>query len=67
MTMKSTKQVAEILGIGVARHSQAVWAGRVPQPEKGPGNSYCWTDEDIDKASRALLGKPYHPAEKVPA
>ena len=63
MVAKSTKQVAQILGIGVSRLSQAVWREDIPEPERGPGNSFCWTPEDINRASWALLHKPYEPTE----
>jgi len=61
MSVKSTKEVALLLGIGVSRLSQAVWTGRVAEPQKGPGNSFCWTNEDINRASKALLSRPYKP------
>ena len=63
MMVKSTKQVAQILGIGVSRLSQAVWRGDIPEPERGPGNSFCWIPEDINRASRTLLNKSYKPAD----
>ena len=59
MNYKSTRDVARILGVGTSRLSQAVWRGDIPEPEKGPGNSFCWTDEDINRASKVLLGKSY--------
>ncbi len=65
MGFKSTIEVANILNVNVSRLSQGVWNGRIPKPQKGPGNSYCWTDADIDKASRVLLGKAYMPEEVV--
>ena len=65
MCFKSTREVARILGVGVSGLSQAVWRGAIPEPERGPGNSFCWTEEDINRASKALLGKPYKPAESA--
>lgn len=63
MEFKSTREVARILGVGVSRLSQAVWRGDIPEPERGPGNSFCWTEEDINRASKALLGKLYRPEQ----
>lgn len=59
---KSTKQVAKILGVPLGKLSRIVWEERITPPEKGPGNSFWWTDEDINRASRELLGKVYKPA-----
>ena len=57
---RGTKQVAELLGVKVNRLTMAMWTDRIlPMPRKGPGNSYVWTKADINRASRALLGKPF--------
>ena len=61
MSFLSTRQVAHLLGVRVSRLSTAVWRGDIPEPERGPGNSFCWTDEDINRASKVLLGRPYTP------
>jgi hypothetical protein len=52
MTLRSTRDVARLLGIGTSRLSKAVWDGRVPAPEKGPGGAYFWSDADLERASR---------------
>ncbi len=58
----STRQVARILGVGIARLSMAVWQGRIQEPDRGPNNNFLWVEDDINRASLVLLGKPYQPA-----
>ena len=48
--VKSTRQVADELGIKVARLSAAVWRKDIEPPEIGPGNAYQWKEADIDRA-----------------
>lgn len=55
MGYRSTKQVAGILGVKLSLLSRATWEGRVPEPQRGPGGAFLWTDDDIRKASWALL------------
>ena len=59
MSFKSTRQVAALLGVSPNKLQRAVWEGRIPEPEKGPGNNFFWTEADINRASKALLNKPY--------
>jgi len=59
---RSTRDVGKLLGVPPSRLSRLVWDGRIPEPERGPGDSFCWTIEDINRASKALLGKPYKPS-----
>jgi hypothetical protein len=54
MDLRSTRDVARLLGVGVSRLARAVWEGRVDPPAKGPGGSYLWTRRDIERASWAL-------------
>ena len=51
MAFRSTRDVARLLGIGTSRLSRAVWDGRLPAPEKGPGGAYFWNDADVERAS----------------
>ncbi len=61
MRFKSTRTVGGLLGVNPSRLQRLIWEGRLTAPERGPGNSFCWADEDIDRASRVLLGRPYAP------
>ncbi|MBW8015038.1 MAG: helix-turn-helix domain-containing protein [Planctomycetes bacterium] len=61
MEIKSTKQVAVLIGVKPNKLQRAVWEGRISEPKKGPGNSFYWTEADINRASKALLNKPYRP------
>jgi len=63
MSYLSTKQVAAILDVRPNRLQLAIWDGRISAPTKGPGNAFLWTDTDIERASWALLRKPYKPAD----
>ena len=54
MELRSTRDVARLLGIGVSRLARAVWEGRIDPPAKGPGGAYLWTRRDIERASWAL-------------
>jgi hypothetical protein len=54
MELRSTRDVARLLGISISRLARAVWEGRVDAPMKGPGGAYLWNRRDIDKASWAL-------------
>jgi len=51
MALRSTRNVARLLGIGTSRLSRAIWDGRLPAPEKGPGGAYFWSDDDLTRAS----------------
>lgn len=63
MTIRNTKTVARLIGVNISTLSQAVWAGRIPEPQRGPGGCFLWADEDINRASRVLTGKAYHPQQ----
>lgn len=52
MLYRSTRQVSKMLQVNTATLSTAVWAGRIAEPEKGPGGSFLWTDADIQRAAR---------------
>jgi hypothetical protein len=54
MDLRSTRDVARLLRIGVSRLARAVWEGRIDPPAKGPGGAYLWTRRDIERASWAL-------------
>ena len=57
MRYRGTREVARALGVSHSRLARAVWAGKVREPERGPGGAFLWTDEDIERASWALLGR----------
>jgi len=59
--MLSTKEAARRLGVSPSRLSRAVWAGNVQEPTRGPGGAFCWTAEDLERASWALLSRPLTP------
>ena len=55
--MIGTKQAAAILGVRPGTLTRAIWEGRVPQPAKGPGGAFVWTETDLRRAAWALLGR----------
>ena len=55
--MIGTKQAAAILGVRPGTLTRAVWEGRVPQPAKGPGGAFVWSEDDLGRAAWALLGR----------
>jgi hypothetical protein len=57
MTYRSTRQVAGLLGVSVSRLTRAVWEDRITPPEKAPNGAYLWAEEDLRRASWALLGR----------
>jgi len=54
MELRSTRDVARLLGVGVSRLARAVWEGRIEAPLKGPGGAYLWNRRDVERASWAL-------------
>jgi hypothetical protein len=53
----NTRDAARALGVSVSKLSRAVWEGRVDSPPRGPGNSFLWSKESIERASWQLNGK----------
>jgi len=54
-SFKNTREVAEILGVSSSRLARAIWDRRFDPPAKGPGGAFLWTEQDIRRASWALL------------
>jgi len=51
---KSTREVAQVLGLRPARLGQIIWDGRLPAPAKGPGGAFLWSPEDAERAAWAV-------------
>ena len=64
MDYQNTRQAAKRLGISVSRLARAIWDERFQAPTKGPGGAFIWTDDDLRRASWALLG---HDLDEVAA
>lgn len=64
MDFWSTRQVARLLGVSVALLTKAVWSGRVDPPEKSPSGNYLWQRRDIERASWAILRRPFEPSRQ---
>jgi len=62
----STREVARLLGMKPGTLSMAVWDGRIAEPERGPGDSFLWTDADVQRAARQF-GIPWPPRERPAA
>ena len=55
--MIGTKQAAAMLGVRPGTLTRAVWDERMPQPAKGPGGAFLWSEDDVRRASWVLLGR----------
>lgn len=55
MRYRSTRDVAELLGVSSSRLARAIWDRRFDPPTKGPGGAFLWTEADIRRASWTLL------------
>ena len=55
--LMGTKKAASLLGMRPSRLSHAVWEGRIPEPERGPGGVFIWSEDDLRRAARTMLGK----------
>jgi hypothetical protein len=53
-THLSTQQVADELGIGLARIFNSLRARKLRAPAKGPTGSYWWGPSDVDALRKAL-------------
>lgn len=62
MIYYSTRQVEKLLGVN--NIAILIHRGKVEAPEKGPGGAFFWTVEDLERASWALLHRPYEPVEE---
>ena len=65
MTFFGTRMVAKFLGISPSRLARAVWDERFEAPAKGPGGAFLWTEQDIRRASWALLRRDLDDLEPV--
>jgi len=61
----STRDVAQFLQMKVGTLNHAVWEGRVAEPSRGPGNTFYWSIEDIERASRVLRHRGLDTSEKA--
>jgi len=52
--LRSTRQVAILLGMKPGALTKALWDGRVDSPQKSPSGNYLWTIPDIEAASWRL-------------
>ena len=55
----STRQAALKIGVKPDTLNKAIWQNRISPPPKGPSGCYLWTDEDINRASWALVHRAY--------
>jgi len=56
MSYKGTREVARLLGVNPSRLARAVWDGRLQAPARAPSGAFLWTEDDIRRASWAILG-----------
>jgi len=53
--IRSTREVARLLGVTPGSISKAISSDRLDPPAKGPGGAYMWTTEDVRRACWVLL------------
>jgi hypothetical protein len=53
--IRSTREVAGLLGLPVSRLTRALWLRQFVVPTKSPAGDYLWTRKDMERASWALL------------
>lgn len=52
--MKTTREVAEALGLTPAALRQHIAAGNVARPKRRAGMMFLWTEEEVEAAARSL-------------
>lgn len=52
-----TREAAALLGVKPSRLSKAVWDNRLAEPARAPGGAFVWSEHDLRRAARALLGR----------
>jgi hypothetical protein len=57
MEILSTVQVARELGVRPDRINRAIWLGELKPPIKGPGGSFLWEHDDIERLKMLLSRK----------
>ena len=60
----STRQAAAVLGVTVSQLSQAVYHGRLPEPQR-IGDSFAWSQLDMQRAAN-LWGLSWRPTPPKP-
>ncbi|MFC1633649.1 hypothetical protein ACFL5Z_02300 [Planctomycetota bacterium] len=59
ITYRGTREVSALIKVKPGTIIRAIWDGRLHPPEKGPGSAFLWTEDDINRASKVLVGRPY--------
>lgn len=55
--MIGTRQAAAIIGVRPSTLAKAIWDNRLAPPSRGPGGAYIWTEADLRRAARVMLGR----------
>ena len=61
--MIGTREAADLLGVRPGTLTRAVWEGLIPTPAKAPGGAFVWSEDDLRRAARVLLGRSLTEAE----
>jgi hypothetical protein len=55
--MIGTKEAARILGVRPGTLLKSIWESRLPEPIRGPGKAFIWSNDDLRRASWLLRRK----------
>ncbi|MCX5671418.1 MAG: hypothetical protein NTU94_08890 [Planctomycetota bacterium] len=64
---RSTREVARLLSIHPSTLSQALWDGRIPAPQKGPGGAFWWDETAIYRAAKVFHVLPSTIQQRIAA
>jgi hypothetical protein len=52
--MTGTRDAAAMLGVRPGTLLKAIWEGRLPEPQRGPGKAFIWSENDLRRAAWLL-------------
>lgn len=59
MKFVNTREAAKLLGLPVSKVQRALWNEKFQLPLRGPSGCFLWTQDDLNRASWALLHRSF--------